>query len=567
MGPDVSNDSDSVNREPAVSDSLRDNTLTSSETSSQLSSKSKSYPTAATGIYDVSRMNIPAGSGGGIGASAAHGGDRKSGLVRGLMTAISVPLIAGAGYLAFSGNDVHLELLTGTKPLQLQTAPPDPIGEAIRKPAAHVALPKPPPVEDTTPATEVTIATVAHDTATSVTVTDPITGSITKTTPASFSGPTPLKIVLDHKGEMISPLSSELDENGNEVVRIEPEAKLGPLALGEFTGATTLSSRPTPSGFSAIGPARPFTFTEAERRRIIQLRNTAPEIKSALGNDERIALGRTMYTPFATAVLGGSDNALTELHWMRAASVTRDISGDRSFQKRLLETIKAWATTYHPSGSALTDLPLLDALYAYDQVRHLWSTSEQADLDKFFTSLIDAQFSKISSQKVYGIEHAAHVRFATAVAYVTGSGTLQAYAQNRFKDHIENSKLSTLDSLGNDDVIALGHLLEAAVIFDRAGVTVYQNPKLGSAIDAMLALSQTPAAKLLETMAVAAYFRQDLYRSLPAAAAAAGVAGSRFGTSEGAMLAAIRKPTSVLAATAPTRVPSALPAKLPQKRR
>lgn len=543
-------------REP---DSLREFTSTASLSDSTTTTRSKSYPTGSTGIYDVSRMNIRAHDLSGTGVTSltnttaagfAKRAKANAALIRGLLIAFSIPFIAGAIYLTTSEKEINLEILRPEKPAALQTLV-EPIGDANRTPAERVALPKPAPQVPVIP--EVTVASLASSSA----------GSDDMSI-----GAAPLKIVLNYNGAIISPFSVELDENGDEILRTESDQHLAFISMGAFEAAKTISSVAVPTGFATAGPSRPFTLTELERRRILQLRDSAIEIRATIQNFERVAFSRLQTSPNAALVLtDGSDSAdaLAELRWLRAASFTRDVSGDRSVEKRLLETLKLWAKTYRPTGATIADLPLLDALYAYDQIRHLWSTADQVTIDKFFRDLVDAQFVRMKLEKSYGLEHAAHVRFAIAVGYVTGDGHLQYYGQEQFKNHIQNSTLSGMDSYGHEEVLAVGHLLQTAFVLDRANSNIYQLSKLNRIIDVLVNSSQTTRAKLLETMAVAAYFRQDLYRSLPAAAVAAGIVGSRFGTNEGAILAAIRKPTSTLGGAGPQRVPTALPGKLPAK--
>lgn len=549
-------DEPQTNQDSGDSDSLRDSTST---TSNSDSSRSKSYPTASTGIYDVSRMNIRAQDSSGTALSSlthttaagfAKRAKANAALIRGLLIAFSIPFIAGSVYLMTSEKEINIEILRPEKPAALQTIN-EPAGDATRKPAQHVALPK--PAVDVAVIPEVSVASLASS-------------STASHDPSSAAAP--LKIVLNYNGEVISPFSVELDENGYEVLRTEPEQHLTFLSMGAFETAKSISSVTVPSGFTTAGPSRPFTLTELERRRILQLRDSAIEIRAAIQSYEKAAYARLQTSPNASPVLSNgpdSVDALAELRWLRAASFTRDVSGDRSVEKRLLETLKLWAKTYTPAGTAVAELPLLDALYAYDQIRHLWSTGDQVAIDKFFRDVVDAQFVKIKLEKSYNIEHAAHVRFALAVGYVTGNGSMQYYGQEQFKNHVQNSNLSMMDSYGHEEVMTVGHLLQSAFVLERANSNFYQMPKLNRTVDILMSSSQTTRIKLLETMAVAAYFRQDLYRSLPAAALAAGVAGSRFGTSEGAVLAAIRKPTTVLGAAAPQRVPTALPVKLPAK--
>ena len=555
------------------SDSVRDMTAIQSGTGTGLSSGSgsKSYTTSsASGIYDVSRMNIRAQNAhdangtslsqtGSAGVSYAKRVRAKSALLRGLAVAVLLPLIGGGVYLFTTDKYVANHSTEKVMPVPIE-AMSEPV-DVDRKPVIREALPKPAPIDgvaltDGTTSTALEIQKGQH-----TEIPQPVVES------------KPLILVFNYNGDLVSPFSAELDENGVEVSRIEPAQHFAFLPMGAFEDAKTIASVQPPANFITQGSSRPFAFTEIERRRIIQLRQSAIEIQTAVISSERVAQSRAGKEPVAVKSLAGSSEsveALEELQWLRAASFARDISSDVSghvlIEKRLLETLKIWAKTYRPSGSALAEVPLLDALYAYDQVRHLWSTLDQVQIDGFFKDLVEAQFSKIKLEKTYSLEHAAHVRFALAVAYVTGSAPMQFYAQEQFKNHVQNSPLGTMGSLGHNEVLTVGHLLHAAFVLERSNSMIYRNAKLNRAVDVLVTASQTTRSRLLETMAVAAYFRQDLYAGLRAAALAAGVSGSRFGTNEGALLAAIRKPTSILGtASGLERMPSAVPLKLPPK--
>jgi hypothetical protein len=467
---------------------------------------------------------------------------QSSGFVQGVLLGIVLPILAGAFYLQYANQDFKVKM-PGETDVDFQL-PKDTDNDQTRTPAARITIP--PPLElQSKLSPEVSAATVASRSA------------------HGSAAQGPLKIVLDSNGVMISPFSVELDENGDEVTRVEVDRHLPNIAMGEFEYVQSLKLFNLPlspaNGFTSSGPARPFAFSDAEKKRILDLRAAAPEIKDAIQHSESITVSRSQKPVCASDALDGSpadSEGFTELRWLRSASFVLDVIGEKladkatekvSIQKRIGETLLKWAKTYKPSGSAISDLPLLDALVAYDHVRSSFNSSEQNVIDDFFKQLVDAQFTKVKSLRNYGVEHAAHTRFAMSVGNVTGSPTYQYYGQVRYQQHLEFSPLSALESFGEKEVAEFSQLLQAALVLERAHSAAYQNPRMIRSTDLLLNRSQATPQLRLETLAVAAYFRQELYSVLPETAKLAGVSSSRFGTSEGAILAAIRKPTSSFA--------------------
>jgi hypothetical protein len=558
---------------------LHDSTSTStaSRSSTGTGSNSSARMNSNSGIYDVSRMtNIkspvdPFGHNVSYftkirGEDAEKREKSKSETVRVILIALAVPMIAGAIYLAVSGQSLNIPGLTPesdeTMPPSSQTAALESTGD--RSPAAKATLPAILPLEVAPQPPGIAIVTQdGHGTTN------------------ESAAPQTLKIVLDSNGIMVSPYSVELDENGDEVARTELRDRLvylPSLPLGQFESAPVLSKAEVPSTYTNNSQNRVFVFSEEERRRVAGLRAVAPEVKKYLNEEDSLSTSRlSIATQSVVSFTAGPnlqqariDDMYAELKWMRAASLARDISGDRSVERRLMDSLMALAKTYKPTGSPVTELPLLDALFAYDHVRHLWRTPDQAIIDGFFRDIVDMQFTRIKSEKVYTEVHAAHVLFALSVGYVIQNSAFQLHGITQYKAHIERSKLFSLESYGPEDVRTLNALLRSAYVIERSGNLYYQSVKLYQAAGTLATASQAETKLyLLKTLGVAAYFRPDLYPHLAALTRNAGIANSRFGSGEGALLAASRHATaSLLPSSAINRLPTnTVPTKLPPKRK
>lgn len=551
----------------APADSLRDSTASTTGTNGQ-----KSRVNSNSGIYDVSRMTNIKSPVDPFGHNVSHYTKQKaadiakraqinSELVRGLLIAMAIPLSAGAAYLLLSGQDIRIEGLSSNPVANTPVAQ----NPGTETPAVKATLPAPIGAEIVPTSNLHGTLPVLAD------ASNPVDRGIAR---ATSQGPRELKLELDSDGKLKSPYIVELDEEGREVSRKEFEEYamfLPLLPLGPFEGVKTLSTANVPADFVPKVQTRPFVYTEEESRRLAPLRATAPEIRRAMDNATSTSSSRMTSAPGAAESLQGGaiENAVLELHWMKAASIARDLLGDRSTERRLTDTILLWARTYKPTGDALTEIPLLDLVYAYNNVRHLYRTPDQTLIDDFLKRVVDLQFTRQKSNKLYNESHAVHLLTAAAVGYVIDNPAYQLHALTQYKFHIEKSSELKQSAPGDDEVKSLRALLEAAYIFDRAGVPDYRSARLHAATVAMANSGKTdPPTLLVSAVASAAYFDTALYRRLGELSVQAGLTGTRFGTDEGALKAAVRKPTSSLVASPQAlRLPTNAPTKLPPKRK
>lgn len=532
----------------------------------------------SSGLYDVSRMTgvkspvNPVGHNASYytrtqGAELERRAEANSDLVRGLLTAIAVPLVVGAAYLMFSGHKPEIPALTEMMPAHEPAVLDEPMPD--RAPAARATLPVP-KAFDPQVALAPTMTVMNAD-------------GLSKT--GELYEPRLLRISLDANGKMASPFSVELDADGNEVGRKELEEHLvfaDPLPLGEFENARILSATLLPPGQFAVTRARPFMMTEAERRRLSELRLVVPEIRKAFREADLLTNARLRSAPFAIESFNSTrvsksiiDEGLKELRWLHQAAIVHDLQGDTATEKRMMDTIMLWAKTYKPSGLAREEAPLLELVYAYNQVRHLWRMPDQSTLDVFFRTIVDAQFARLKAQKQYDTAHALHTLFSLAIGYATDNGAFQKHGLYQYRTHLEKAGWLKQDTFGGEDVLTLKALLRSAFTLERSGNPGYQDAELNRAVDVLASATQAHSKDvLLEAIANAAYFRPDLYKTLAELSTSAGVEGSRFGTNDGAILAAIRKPDSSLVPRTSGRTPSGhsqdpagKPLKLPPKRR
>lgn len=566
-------DSKTNTRGSGVHDST--STSTASHSSSGTGGSSSSGMNSNSGIYDVSRMTNIKSPVDPFGHNVSHftkvraadeekRAKTKSDVIRGLLIALAFPLIAGAIYLAVSGQSLRIPGITDEEPAAKpattgSTANPSALD---RQPAANATLPSILPLEVApTPPAITTVDRDGHGSTSEAVV------------------PQPLKLEFDSNGQLVSPYTVELNENGDEVARTEQLDRmvfLAPLPLGPFESASKLSKAEVPSSFTLAPQARPFVFSDDERKRVASLRAIAPEVKKYLDESDALSSSRLSmanqavesFTPDAKLTQVRIDDMFTELRWMRAATISRDISGDRNVERRLLESLMLLARTYKPTGSPITELPLLDALFAYDHVRHLFRTPDQTTIDGFFRDIVDAQFTRMKFEKTYTELHAAHVLFALSVGSVIQNKAFELHGLTQYKFHIDNSKALAHDSYGPEVVRTMNALLHSAYVIERSGTNAYQSARLNQAVNVLFTASQAESKTyLLRTMGVAAYFRPDLYPNLAAQTRAAGIPNSRFGTGEGALLAASRHANASLLPSAINRLPTNAPTKLPAKRR
>lgn len=555
------------------SSSLRDTTSSSSDlgSSGTGSDNNPSRPKSNSGIYDISRMTNIKSPIDPFGHNVSHFTKARaadnvkkakatSDLVRGLIFSLAVPLVGGAIYLMLSNDEVSISGLAVTNELPVLINVPTP--ENTRAPAARAELIQAPPVQPELAAAAFGIETSGAQ-------------KFQTFHGGSTGAPRALSVRLSADGKLESPFSVELDENGLEVSRKEASELtffLPPIPRGYFESSKTILSTQIPEDFKTINQARPFAVSDLERIRLTELRRRAPELNGwfadiAGTSNARLRTSQQAIENFSAPQFQNlRSDAIEELRWVKAASIVRDIDGDRSVEKRLLETMMLWARIYKATGSPLDDLPLLDALEAYNNIRHLWSTTDQTFIDGFFHGLVEAQFVKMKSHKKFDETHAAHARFAVAVGLVTGNRALQLHGLTQYKLHVERSTALKLESFGTDEVKTLNHLLRTAYALDRAGSDDYRSNELNRAIATLAGPSQSfPQEMRIDTLAVGAYFRPELYSRLAALTSQTGVPRARFGTADGALIAALRKPTSSLDPSMSARQPSNVPTKLPPK--
>lgn len=498
--------------------------------------------TSHSGLYDVSRMTSVSTLSNVEGAEVDRGTKTKTSFLRRLLVGIAFSLAAGCAYLLFADS-------FNSKNRKSSKGVPNSVSPRV---SGSVSIP----------------SVVAPENLTVIGTSETVAAS-------EAVQHKKLKLVLDSAGKLISPFSIELDQNGDEIARTElsdPTIRLTPLPLGAFDGVGRLSEAQLPPAFLAQAWMRPFAFSEAERQRIMGLRVVAIEIKNYLNEVESLTatrLSRPLQVTGPDLTVEDAADLSAELSWLRAASLARDLLGVRLTERRLIESLLRIAKSYKPTGLALREKPLLDAIFAYDHVRHLLGAAEQSIIDGFFRGIVDQQFTQMKLEKRYGESHATHTLFAVSVGHVIQDAPIAYHGATQYAFHTANSKLLEQDNLDAEGVRVLNALLRAAYVLERSGSTAYSSQKLHSAADALLRTGAAlPNPNLLETVGLAAYFRGELYAPLAEMTRDAGVANSRFGSGEIALLAATRRPTtSLMPVTAINRQPTNAPSKLQVKKK
>jgi hypothetical protein len=535
----------------AHADHLHDSTSTSSSIASNNINQQ-------SGIYDISRMTnlrTPADPSKYTTQRAKENASRdkkNSELIRGLLLAVAIPLVVGAGYLILSGADLSFRQ-TLMPDLAVETTEP------ARAPATSATLPV---VQvDATPAVKTTL-TLSQIASTSL-PNQPTSGSKTK----------PLAIVLDENGNMTSPFSAELDGEGNEVARLEFKdyvTFLAPLPLGHYENVKTLrEARPTDEFLRLTTNKNVYKYDAEEVRRFSLLRGQAQEVRSLLEIYEAVARSRMGIQPIAIDSFSGYsaspaqlEAATNDLKWLEPTIVLSQAIGTNFYDARLKETVLEWVKNYKPSGIVTEDIRLAKVAMAFEVIQHLMNAEEVEKCKEFFLRLADTQFIQMKAHKLYDPTHAFHIDFMATLGAATKDPRILQYAAIQYGFHIERSPIFKLGAFDRDHFQIIGALLNTTFIFDRLGFTFFQNQNgqqsLLHGISIVLNSSPNEGQRdYIQALAAAGYFEPAVY---PALSKASLDRTNRFGTTHGTTLAALRKPTTSLRPST-ARIPSSLPKK------
>jgi hypothetical protein len=489
---------------------------------------------------------------------------KKSEMTRGLLLAVAIPLVVGAGYLIISGADLNFP----------QTLIADQIVETTdsrRAPATSATL----------PVVQVDATPVVKN---SVSLSDVASSSL-PTQPVAESSAKPLAMVLDENGIMTSPFSAELDEDGNEVARFEFKdyvAFLAPLPLGPYEKVRSLrEARPTEEflamwnenlksdGSAPASAKNVFKFSPDDIRRFSLLRGQAQEVRSLIEVYEVVARAQTGKQPSAidsfssfTAPPSQHEAAAKDLNWLESAIVLSQAIGTNVYDVRIKDTVLEWVKTYKPSGVIIEDMRLARVAMAFEVIRHQLTAEEVEKCKDFFLRLADAQYIQMKAHKLYDPTHAFHIYLMASLGAATKDLRILEYATTQYSFHIERSPIFKLSAFDREHFQIMGSLLNTTVLFDRLGLRFFQNQKgqqsLLHGISIVLNSSPNEGQRdYIQVLMPAAYFEPALY---PALAKASLDRLNRFGTTHGTTLAVLRKPTSSLRPT-DNRIPSSLPKK------
>ncbi len=544
-------------------DHLYDSTSTSASTGDKNVNQN-------SGIYDVSRMtNLrtptdPSQYTSKRAKEHASRDKKKSEVIRGLLIAVAIPLVAGAGYLVISGAELSFE----------QTLIQDPAVETTEPARA--------------PATSATLPVVQVD------ATPVVKNSVSLSEVASYTLPTqptggspgkPLAIVLDENGIMTSPFSVELDEDGNEVARLEFKdyvAFLAPLPLGPYENVRSLKeARPTEEFLAlwnqslkldpsaAGGQKNVYKLTPDDIRRFSVLRGQAQEVRSLIEIYDAVARAQMGKQPIAidsfssfTATPSQHEAAAKDLSWLESTIVLSQAIGTNAYDARIKDTVLEWVKTYKPSGVVMEDLRLARVAMAFEAIQHQLNAEEVEKCKDFFLRLADAQYVQMKAHKLYDPTHAFHIYLMANLGAATKDLRILQYVTTQYSFHIERSPIFTLSAFDREHFQIMSALLNTTVIFDRLGLRFFQNQKGQQSLlhGISIVLNSSPNEGLREYIQVlmpAAYFEPALY---PVLAKASPTRLNRFGTTHGTTLAVLRKPTTSLRPT-DNRIPSSLPKK------
>jgi hypothetical protein len=532
-------------------DSLHDSTATSSNPAA-------SRPSSNSGLFDVSRMTNLRTPTDPYGQNAAQvtkqrgreldlREQRRTETLRALLLAIAVPLIAGAGYLVYSGK--RLNLSGNVLPTQALVAPEDP---SDRSPATSATL----------PIAKIDVEPAANK---QLGLTQILLNQASKSEPSVESnGKRPVKFVLDENGKLLSPFSVELDEDGNEVARLEFQdhlAFLPPISYGAFEKISSFSqSKPSEEFMKLLADARPrfqsaFRYTQAEVLRFNYLRNSVPEVNFLNIAYSRVARELTGRRPFAVRSLSPQSNspeylkqAEAELDWLEPTVTFSQITGDRSFDERLKASVLEWSRTYVASGNPDEDIRLDKIAMAYEYLQENLKPEENSVVRSFLMKLADTQMVRFKSHKVYDRAHAQHVHFMLSLGGALRDPRILEHAVYQYRNHIDRAPMFLFESFDYENLISLRYLLDSTIILERLGFRFYQKQvaprSLAHGIEILRQSSETehPWDYLLASVS-AGYFEPTMFEKVRRLT---GSPDNRYATTYGITLAALRKEFSSL---------------------
>lgn len=480
---------------------------------------------------------------------------KNSELVRGILIAIAIPLVAGAAYLVYSGKDLNF---TSTASVEQPPA----TTEGDRNPATSATLPV---VQvDATPVVKTTVSL------------NDVASTALPLNPTTESGSKQLSIVLDENGVMTSPFSVELDEEGQEVARLEFKdyiAFLPPLPLGPYEKVRSLKdARPSEEFLKMLSAANGKTvykYDADEIRRFALLRGQAPEVRTMLEIYDVVARSQLGKQPIAVDSFRSSTAsplqhraADTDLRWLEPTLVLSQAVGANSYDARLKEAVLEWVKTYKPSGRIEEDIRMSKVAMAFEVVQSQMTREEVEKCMAFFLNLADIQFIQMKAHKLYDPAHAFHVDFMATLGAATKDPRILHYTAIQYGYHIERSPIFKLNAFDREHFQIMAALLNTTFIFDRLGLKFFQNQvgthSLAHGISILLNSSSTEGRDdYVRALAAAAYFDPTVY---PTLSAVSPDRTNRFATTHGTTLAALRKPTTSLKPSN-IRIPSSLPKK------
>lgn len=569
----------SQNSDKNANDSLHDSTATSSNPAA-------SRPSSNSGLFDVSRMTNLRTPTDPYGQNASQvtkqrGKElelrerRRVEMFRALLLAIAFPLIAGAGYLVYSGK--RLNFSGSSIPTQTLVAAEDPNN---RSPATSATLPV--AKIDVAPASNKQLG-LSQLVVQQTTKSEPATESKTKK-PSQFH--------LDENGMLVSPFSVELDEDGNEVARLELQdhlAFLPPISYGAFEKLSSFSqAKPSAEFMKLIAEARPlflsaFRYTSAEVLRFNYLLNSVPEVNLLTVAYLRTARELTGRRPFATRSLSPAANtpenlkqALAEIDWIEPTVTVSQITGDKSFDERLKASVLEWARTYVPSGIPEEDQRLDKLAMAYEYLQESLKPEENSAIRAFLMKLADAQLVRFKSHKIYDRPHAQHIHFMVSLGGALRDPRILEHAIYQYRNHVEKAPMFLFESFDYDHLVSMRYLLDSTILLERLGFRFYQNQvgprSLAHGVEILKKSSETehPWDYLLAAIS-AGYFEPSMFEKVRRLT---GSPENRYATTYGITLVALRKDSSSLR-PGNERIPSSVqrpssgkvPSRLPPKQR
>lgn len=495
--------------------------------------------------------------------------------IRAILLAVAFPLIAGAGYLVYTGKRIDI---SGNSPNSLTEITSE--KPSNREPATSATLPvgkvdSQPVQENPVDLSQILLAQNSSN---------PSVG----TDPAKRL---PVQLELDENGQLISPFSMELDEEGNQVARLEVKAHLAflpPIPYGPFERISSFSEvKPSDEFMKLIAEARPFflsafKFTPEEIRRFNFLGTSMPEIGILLNASlptARSLMGRQPVAAKSLDPAAHSSETLNQLNnelaWIEPTVVISQITGDRTFDERLKASALEWSRTYQPTGDVDQDGRVAKVAMAYEYLQGTLKPEENSIIRNFLLKMADTQLVKFKSHKVYDFNHANHIYLMMTLGGALRDPRILEHAIFQYRSHIERSPMFLLESFGYEQLVSLRLLLDSTVILERLGFRFYQKQvgprSLARAVEVLKRSSQIEFPwDYVQACVSALYFDPSLFETVQRLSRAP---GNRFATTHGITLAALRKEFSSLKPVS-ERIPSSIqktpgsrvPNRLPQKR-